>query len=93
MGQKRQQRRWKKNPGFSSPNQRLAWDVITRGTGARGRDKRDFFNQVSGIIVLSAAVAGAFFGYAALGGVGLILGPVISAVLTANFLTRGRYFR
>ena len=55
--------------------------------------KRRFFNQISGIMVLSAAVAGALFGYSLLGLVGGIIGLIAAAALMGKFVVRGRYFR
>jgi hypothetical protein len=86
-------RRSKRAQGFSGSGQRQAWNLVTRGTGVRGREKRQFFNQISGIMVLSAAIAGAIFGYSLLGWLGAILGLVVAAGLMAQFVVRNRYYR
>jgi hypothetical protein len=89
----RNRRRSNRNKGFSGPGQRHAWGLITRGAGIRGREKRRFFNQISGIMVLSAAVAGAVFGYSLFGWLGGITGLLVAAALMGKFVVRGRYFR
>ena len=93
MGRRRQRWRGKRQQGFSGPVQRKGWDPITRNAGMRGREKRQFFNQISHIMVLSAAVVGALLGFSFLGWVGAIIGLVVAAGLMAKFVVRGRYYR
>ena len=93
MGRKRKSRRGKRAQGFSRPGQGQAWGLITRGAGIKGGEKRRFFNQLSGIMVLSAAVAGALFGYSLLGWLGGIIGLIVGAALMGKLVIRGRYFR
>ena len=66
---------------------------LAEGAGARGREKRGMLNQMSGIMVLSAGVAGAFFGYSVFGLVGAAIGFIACAGFTSKFVTGGRYFR
>ena len=40
----------------------------------RGREKREFFNRISGGLVASFALGGVMFGYALLGPIGAFLG-------------------
>lgn len=65
--------------GFSGPEQRPVTDTLARGVGAKGRSKRHLFNQISGIMIMSAAVAGAFLGYTWLGCFGAVVGLIIAA--------------
>jgi hypothetical protein len=93
MGRSRRRRRSKRAQGFNGPGQRHAWNLVTRGAGLRGREKRQFFNQISGIMALSATIAGAIFGYSLMGWLGAILGLVVAAGLMAKFLVSNRYYR
>src|SRR5438067_1535886 len=79
VGRSKHRRGGKRNQGFSGPGQRHAWGLMARDAGIRGREKRDFFNQASGIMVLSAGVAGAIFGYSLLGWIGGIVGLMAAA--------------
>lgn len=83
----------KRHRGFSGPGQRQAWEPILRGAGIGGREKRSFFNTVSGIMVLSAGVAGACFGYSLLGFFGAVVGFIVAAGLVGKFVKKGRYLR
>lgn len=67
--------------------------MLARGVGARGKDKRQLFNQFSGIMVVSAAVAGAFLGYSWFGFLGAVLGLIFAAAAMNNFVVRKRYYR
>jgi hypothetical protein len=68
-------------------------DAVARGTGAAGGEKRRLLNQISGIMVLSAGVAGAFFGFVMLGVAGAVIGFVAFAGLMGKFVVGGRYYR
>jgi hypothetical protein len=93
MARPRKSRRSNRTQGFSGPGQRQAWNVVTQSIGMKGREKRQFFNQISGVMVMSAAVVGALVGYSTLGWIGAILGLVVAAGLMAKFVIRGRYYR
>ena len=66
---------------------------LAQGVGASGGEKRQFLNQISGIMVLSAGVAGAFVGYSVLGLVGAVVGFLVFAGLMGKFVVGGRYYR
>jgi hypothetical protein len=59
----------------------------------RGRDRRLFFNQVSGGMTLFFGVLGALFGWGMAGPIGAIIGLGIGITLGANSLIRDRYYR
>jgi hypothetical protein len=59
----------------------------------RGRDRRRFFNDVSGWMTLGFGALGALLGFGMLGPLGVFLGFGAGMVLGANFLTRDRYYR
>jgi hypothetical protein len=59
----------------------------------RGRDRRLFFNRVSGWMALWFGVLGALLGWGMLGPLGVILGFGGGIVFGANFLTKNRYYR
>ena len=59
----------------------------------RGRDRRRFFNGVSGGLALWFGVVGALLGWGMAGPFGVILGFGAGVTLGANYLTKKRYFR
>jgi hypothetical protein len=59
----------------------------------RGRDRRRFFNGVSGLMALWFGVLGALLGWAMIGPLGLLLGFGGGASLGARFLAKNRYYR
>jgi hypothetical protein len=59
----------------------------------RGRDRRQFFNWVSGWLALCYGLLGAVFGCGMLGPLGAVIGLGAGLVLGANFLARNRYYR
>ena len=59
----------------------------------RGRDRRRFFNGVSGVMAIWSGVLGALLGWGMLGVPGAILGLGAGVVLGERFLTRNRYYR
>jgi hypothetical protein len=59
----------------------------------RGRDRRRFFNRVSGWLALCYGLWGAVLGLGMLGPLGLVIGFGAGLALGANFLTRNRYYR
>lgn len=92
MGRRRG-KRGRRPQGFSGPEQRPVTDMLARGVGAQGRGKRQFFNQLSGIMVLSAAVAGAFLGYTWLGCFGAVIGLVVAGGAMSKFVVGQRFYR
>jgi hypothetical protein len=58
-----------------------------------GRDRRRFFNGVSGWLALWFGVLGAVFGGAMAGPLGIILGWGAGVALGARFLSRNGYYR
>jgi hypothetical protein len=59
----------------------------------RGRDRRLFFNDVSGGMAIWFGVLGGLLGWGMLGPLGLIPGFGCGIVFGASFLTKHRYFR
>lgn len=59
----------------------------------RNAPVRECQNTVSGIMVLSAGVAGACFGYSLLRIFGAVVGCIVAAGLVGKFVKKGRYFR
>lgn len=93
MGRPKNNRRGRRQKGFSEPGHRQAWDYMLRGSGVQGREKRRFFNTISGGMVLSAGLVGAFFGYSLLGLLGILIGFLVAGGLMANFVIKSRSFR
>jgi hypothetical protein len=93
VGRSRRGRRRHRQQGFSGFGQKQAWRPLLRGMGLRGRGKRQFFNSMSGIMVFSAGVTGAFFGFSVLGWSGAVVGFLVAAALMSAFVTKGRYLR
>ena len=75
------------------PEQRPVTDILTRGVGAQGRGKRQFFNRISVIMVLSAAVAGGLLGYTWFDCFGAVLGLVVAGGGMSMFVVSQRYYR
>ena len=59
----------------------------------QGREKREFFNRVSGSLVASLALGGAAVGYAWLGPLGALLGLGGGLMAGGSVAERGRFFR
>lgn len=92
MGRRRGNR-GRQPQGFSGPEQRPVTDTLARGVGAKGRSKRHLFNQISGIMIMSAAVAGAFLGYTWLGCFGAVVGLIIAGGVISKLVVGRRYYR
>ncbi len=77
--------------GFTSPGYRqfYAWLM----PGLAGNEKRQFFNEVSGSVVLAAGLCGAGLGFACLGWVGGALGLGAGIAAGGSFVEAGRYYR
>lgn len=93
MGRSRKGGRRKREYGFSGPRHRWAWGPITRGAGISGREKRQFFNQISAAMILAAGLVGALFGYSLLGWIGALIGLVVATGLMRTFVVGGRFYR
>ena len=87
--------------GFSEKPVKPAWDLMLRGVGVEGREKRDFFNDLSVKIAAMAGLATCIVTTIAAeeslglaGGVvaGIAAGGAAFA-LAAHVLVRGRYWR
>jgi hypothetical protein len=59
----------------------------------RGRERRRFFNDVSGGVAIWFGVLGGLLGWGMVGPLGVILGFGCGIVFGANFLTKNRYYR
>jgi hypothetical protein len=59
----------------------------------QGRDRRQFFNGLSGWLALWFGVLGAVLGWGMAGPFGVVIGFGAGLTLGANFLTGNRYFR
>jgi len=73
-------------PGFS---QLYGWMM----PGLAGAEKRLFFNEVSGAVVLAAGLCGAGLGFACLGWIGGALGLGVGIAAGGSFVEAGRYYR
>lgn len=94
MGRRRKHRKKRNRPqGFSAPGQRQIWDFMFRSTGTKGKHKRQYFNQLSAIMVLSASIACCVVGFVWFGFLGAIVGFAIGATLMGNWVTKNRYYR
>jgi hypothetical protein len=61
--------------------------------GLRGSEKKRFFNEMSGWIVLACALVGAILGYNQLGVLGLILGLGVGLAAGSSLVAKERFFR
>ncbi len=77
--------------GFTPPYFRPIYDLLM--PGLRGAERKRFFNQVSGWIVLPCALGGAILGYNGLGVLGLILGLGAGLAAGGSFVEKGRFYR
>src|SRR4051812_15180412 len=77
--------------GFTRPGfrQLYAWMM----PGLAGAEKRRFFNEVSGVVVLAAGLCGAGLGFACLGWLGGALGLVVGIAAGGSLVEAGRYHR
>jgi hypothetical protein len=61
--------------------------------GLRGAEKRRFFNEMSGGIVLACALIGALVGFHGLGVLGGILGLGVGLAAGSALVQKGRFYR
>jgi hypothetical protein len=59
----------------------------------RGREKRVFFNQLSGWMILGFALGGAMIGYAWLGPLGIVFGLGAGLMAGGSLAEKQRFFR
>ncbi len=77
--------------GFTGPgfHQVYAWLM----PGLAGTEKRRFFNDVSGAVVLAAGLCGAGLGFACLGWMGGALGLVVGVSAGGSYVEKQRFYR
>jgi hypothetical protein len=75
--------------GFTGPGFRQAWSVIL--PGLEGPDKKRYFNDLSGGIILIAGACGAVLGLLSFGWIGAVLG-LGGGVAAAGSFARSRRF-
>ena len=61
--------------------------------GLAGAEKRQFFNEVSGGVVVAAGLIGAGLGFACLGWIGGILGLSLGITVGGSYVEKQRYYR
>jgi hypothetical protein len=59
----------------------------------RGREKRAFFNQISGWMILGFGLGGAMLGYAWLGTLGVIFGLGAGIMAGSSLPEKWRFYR
>jgi hypothetical protein len=64
-----------------------------RRGGLRVRERRLFFNDVSGGVAIWFGVLGGLLGWGMLGSLGVIVGFGCGIVFGASYLTKNRYYR
>ena len=77
--------------GFTGPGFRQAWSWLLPGLG--GPEKKSFFNEVSGGIVVAGGACGLLLGLAWLGPLGAILGLGAGVAMTGSFVESNRFHR
>jgi hypothetical protein len=93
MSRRRKGKKAQRPKGFSSSFLRPLSEIVPRGTGMRGRQKRQYFNELSGAMVFGAGVACAVGGFSLLGVPGAIIGTLCGAGLMSKYVVKNRYFR
>ena len=87
-------RRQKRRPqGFSEPGFGPVWNLILSGLQARGKQKRHFFNHISGIVAVSIGIAIGLIGFQIFGVIGGLCGVLAGTYLAGIWLSNGRFFR
>jgi len=77
--------------GFTGPGFSQLYDWMMPGLA--GAEKRRFFNEVSGAVVLAAGVCGAGLGFACLGWIGGALGLGVGIAAGGSFVEGQRLYR
>ncbi len=77
--------------GFQDFGLRHLYDLII--PEIRGRDRRNYFNRMSGGVVLAIGLTYAFIGLSSSGLSGAILGGVAAAAFMGYSLRKHRFFR
>ena len=77
--------------GFTGPGYRQLYGWMMPGLA--GEEKRHFFNEVSGGVVLAAGVVGAGLGYGLLGWLGGALGLAAGISAGGSYVEKQRYYR
>jgi hypothetical protein len=77
--------------GFTPPVFKTFYDLFM--PGLRGAEKKQFFNQISGGIVLSCALCGAILGYHGLGVLGGLVGLGAGMAAGSSLVQKQRFFR
>ena len=77
--------------GFTGPGYRQLYSRLMPGLA--GAEKRQFFNQVSGAVVLAAGFLGAGVGFACLGWIGGVLGLVGGISVGGSYVEKQRLYR
>ncbi len=77
--------------GFTGPgyNQLYSWMM----PGLARAEKREFFNEVSGAVVLAAALIGAGLGYICLGWIGAAMGLAAGISAGGSYVEKRRFYR
>jgi hypothetical protein len=78
-------------PGFTPTGVRTFYNVFM--PGLQGREKRQFFNQLAGGMVLVFALGGAMVGYAWFGLLGAFLGLGAGIAMGGATAEKGRFYR
>jgi hypothetical protein len=76
--------------GFTGPGFKQFYDALLP---MKGRERKAFFNQVSGGLVLGFGLAGALLGFSWLGLPGAVFGLGIGVAGGASFAERQRFHR
>ena len=93
--------RWRRRPGrrprsrspargFTGPGGRQLFDAILP---MQGKERKQYFNGVSGWLVLGLGLGGAMVGYSWAGIVGAILGFGAGVTAGGTFVERQRFYR
>lgn len=93
MSRRSRGRKAQRPKGFSSGFLRPLSNIVPHGTGMQGKQKRRYFNTLSGAMVCGAGVAGAVGGFSLLGLPGAVVGTVCGAGLMSRYVIKNRFFR
>jgi hypothetical protein len=77
--------------GFTPAGYRVLYDLMLRTL--QGREKRVFFNKVSGGMVIGFGLGGAVAGFAWAGVIGAVIGLAVGIGLGGWFAERYRFYR